>query len=475
MKKESNPSTIPEGEFLAKCLDSADNTICIYDDKARLVYANKAYCDLMNIHDLQAMLGKTAAEILKYSKMKIQATKTTSSRLKMMDVIKTGKKTIDWEIRVEPEQAPSDALFIVNNLYPVKASDGTVQNLIEISSSSSFNLNETKKLMGLTAEYSFDSILGTSPAIQEAKDTARRYASSNFDILISGESGVGKELFAQAIHNHSHRKDGPFVAINCASLPDNLIESELFGYVKGAFTGADQNGQIGKFELSDGGTLFLDEIGEMPLALQAKLLRVLETRQITRIGDNTQTRVNVRVIAATNRNLLRMIAEGSFREDLYYRLQVLNLYVPPLRERVDDILLLTDYFLSSSGDHSEESEKKDIQLSDDAVRRLLHYSWPGNVRELRNVIYRISILSSDDIISGKIVETAIQNTGKNGPRGSSSTSENRIEAIQEQIQASYRDLVQEALSSTGGNKKEAARLLGVTRQTIYRMIDKYCK
>ena len=336
VEKEHNLLTV-DNCFLTQCLDSVDNAICIYDDKTRLVYANKAYCNLMNIEDREAMIGKTVLEIMKHSKIKIQATQTASSRLKMMDVIKTGKKALNWEISVESEQSPSDALFIVNNIYPVKDTIGKVRNLIEIASSNSFNLNQTKKLMGLTADYNFDSILGESIPMKSAKDTAMRYASSNFDILITGESGVGKELFAQAVHNQSPRRDGPFVAINCASLPDNLIESELFGYVKGAFTGADQNGQAGKFELADGGTLFLDEIGEMPLAMQSKLLRVLEMRQITRLGSAKQTRIDVRVIAASNRDLAKMIQEGKFREDLYYRLQVLNLHIPPLRERREDI------------------------------------------------------------------------------------------------------------------------------------------
>ena len=229
VEKEHNLLTV-DNCFLTQCLDSVDNAICIYDDKTRLVYANKAYCNLMNIEDREAMIGKTVLEIMKHSKIKIQATQTASSRLKMMDVIKTGKKALNWEISVESEQSPSDALFIVNNIYPVKDTIGKVRNLIEIASSNSFNLNKTKKLMGLTADYNFDSILGESIPMKSAKDTAMRYASSNFDILITGESGVGKELFAQAVHNQSPRRDGPFVAINCASLPDNLIESELFGF-----------------------------------------------------------------------------------------------------------------------------------------------------------------------------------------------------------------------------------------------------
>ncbi len=196
--------------------------------------------------------------------------------------------------------------------------------------------------------------------------------------MITGESGVGKELFAQSIHNYSPRHKGPFVALNCANFSDGLIESELFGYVGGAFTGASKNGQIGKFELADGGTLFLDEVGELPLHFQSKLLRVLETWMVTRIGSSKQIPVNVRLITATNRNLAEMVEEGLFRQDLYYRLQVLTLEIPPLRERKDDLALLSDSFLNQAAAPYLDTPKI---LSSQAKKVLMSYDWPGNVRE----------------------------------------------------------------------------------------------
>ena len=206
--------------------------------------------------------------------------------------------------------------------------------------------------------------------------------------------------------------------------------------------------------------------------MQSKLLRVLEMRQITRLGSAKQTRIDVRVIAASNRDLVKMIQEGKFREDLYYRLQVLNLHIPPLRERREDIPLLTSFFLKEICHGSQAQHTK---LSAEARRKLLHYNWPGNIRELRNVIYRVSVLSEDGVISGDVVENAIQSNGSPLRENQEITAQSRIKTIQTQIHDSYRDLVNEALASTGGNKKEAAQLLGVTRQTIYRMIDKYCK
>ncbi len=472
MSDKENGRFPVDDSFIVECLDSADNEICIYDRESRLLYANKAYCDAMNIHDRDSALGMNIQDNMKQSGITIHATKNGSDRLKMLDIFRTGRKAINWEISVEAEDSPNNARFIVNNLYPVKSRNGSIDNIIEIASVHSFDLNKTKKLMGLTAEYTFDSIIGESQAITEVKKQASDYAKSSFNLLITGESGVGKELFAQAVHNLSPRRECPFVAINCASLPENLIESELFGYVSGAFTGADKSGQVGKFELADGGTIFLDEIGELPVQFQAKLLRTLETGKITRIGSSRQTQIDVRVIAATNRDLPRMIEEGLFREDLYYRLQVLSICIPPLRERQGDILLLAAKFLSETYNEDIDLYRK---LSPGAREGLIKYSWPGNIRELRNAMYRVSFIAKNDIITAEDIDAAICSREYRLSGSNDSSSADRLEQIRSDISNSYRLLVEEALSMTNGNKKEAAVLLGITRQTLYRMIDKYCR
>ena len=288
--------------------------------------------------------------------------------------------------------------------------------------------------------------------------------------------------------------------MNCASLPENLVESELFGYVGGAFTGASRNGQIGKFELANGGTIFLDEIGELPLHFQPKLLRVLETRKVSRIGSPTQMPLDIRVICATNRNLRTMIAEGFFREDLHYRLQVLTLFIPPLRERKEDILLMISAFFRQAA----QAEGKDpLRLTPEAERVLLSYDWPGNVRELRNAAYRASVLSRGSVVTRKEMEDAVYARGyglrsrtdgqpeRQNNKGREQTAECtlgdaalpdpspedpqvRLDRIRSRIDEGYRDLVNEALSISHGNKKQAAALLGISRKTIYRMIEKYC-
>ena len=391
----------------------------------------------------------------------------------MMDLLKNGKKILDWEVMIETETSTNKAQFVSNNMYPIKSSSGQVSGMVEVSYSHQLSLNKTMKLMGLNAEYTFDSIIGTSPAITEKIQQAKDYANNPYNLLIVGESGVGKELFAQSVHNYSDRRNEAFVALNCASFPENLIESELFGYVGGAFTGASKNGQIGKFELADGGTLFLDEIGELPYHFQSKLLRVLETSKITRIGSTSETPVNVRVIAATNRDLVKMISEGLFREDLYYRLQVLNIEIPPLRQRREDLLVLTDAFFAQAAETTGSEPKI---LAPDAKDCIMKYDWPGNVRELRNVIHRVSILSKTEIVTKATIEAAIYSKGfslKPAVIDAEETPEDRLSKCRDAVNSSYVDLIKAALDVSKGNKSKAADLLGVSRKTFYRMIEKY--
>ena len=298
----------------------------------------------------------------------------------MFDVLKNGETIANWEVRLDAQGSSDMPLFISNDMYPIFDDNGQVQGMIEISRYRDQDIKLIKNVAGLDANYSFDDIIGVSPIMKECIKTAKEYALSPYNILITGESGVGKELFSQAIHNYSMRRMRPFVALNCATFPENLIESELFGYVGGAFTGASKNGQIGKFEFANGGTLFLDEIGELPLQFQSKLLRVLETWTITRIGSTKSTPVNVHLIAATNRDLKKMVDEGTFRQDLYYRLQVLNVEIPPLRKRKDDLVALSEHFLRQNAVYGSGERKV---LAPDAKYALMQYDWPGNIRELK--------------------------------------------------------------------------------------------
>ena len=255
------------------------------------------------------------------------------------------------------------------------------------------DINKVVSMNYVEKEIHFDEIIGKSPSIKQVKEIGRQISEKNADVLIYGESGTGKELFARAIHSNGDRKRSPFVSINCSAIPQDLLESELFGYEGGAFTGANKQGKIGKFELANGGTLFLDEIGDMPLYLQAKLLRVLENRVVEKVGGNRPIPLDIRIISATNRNLEEMIKNKEFREDLYYRLNVIPLNIPPLRERRDDIKELVDYFIK------KYNKKYDARLSvinEDAWQIILNYDWPGNVRELENLIQYLCCICEEE-------------------------------------------------------------------------------
>ncbi len=304
------------------------------------------------------------------------------------------------------------------------------------------------------AQYTLDSIHGHSPCMTQVLKLALKYSKADETVLILGETGVGKELFAQGIHRASGRKDGPFVAVNCASLPETILESELFGYVKGAFTGADRDGKRGLFENAHTGTIFLDEIGEISLALQGKLLRVLQEHSIRRVRGEKPIPVDIRVIAATNRDLVAMVREGTFRSDLYFRLNVLELQIPPLRQRRQDIVLLAEEFL----EEASLRDSRDYRFSPEAKAAMLRYRWPGNIRELQNLVRRVTVISDSAKIGEDLVEAYIrENIG--------------LCPTEEQEKGPFYTL-EEAMALAGNNKKRAAEILGVSRTTLYRMLER---
>jgi len=267
--------------------------------------------------------------------------------------------------------------------YPVLDNLGIVQEIVLVFKDVKKVRKLANRITGSRAIYTFDKIIGESEVIKNTIEYAKKISDSKSTVLILGESGTGKESFAQSIQNHSRRREESFVAINCGAIPKNLIESELFGYVEGSFTGAKKGGHPGKFEIADGGTIFLDEIGEMSLDLQTRLLRVIEEGIVRRIGGNDEIPINVRIIAATNKDLREEVKNGNFRTDLYYRLNVLPLKLPSLRERKEDIPLLIDYFMKRI---SKKLNKKEIEIPEEYMDYLLDYSWPGNIRELENLI-----------------------------------------------------------------------------------------
>ncbi len=304
-------------------------------------------------------------------------------------------------------------------------------------------------------------LLGSSPAMRNVYAMIERLAKVNVNVLILGESGVGKELVASAIHYYSHRNKGPFVAFNCAALPETLVDSELFGHEKGAFTGANEQ-RKGRFEEANGGTIFLDEVGELSLPLQAKLLRVLQERSFERLGGNKTLKVDLRILAATNKDLQKMVSEGTFREDLYYRLAVFPLLLPPLRERGADIITLADHFVVK---FAQETGKTIRGITTGAQRLLLRYGWPGNVRELENVLQRAVILSDSDYIHTNHLPPSL-----NAPSEDRFEVGNKLEA---KVEAVEYQMLLEALRKTKGNVTEAAKLLGLTKRVASLRMQKY--
>jgi len=336
----------------------------------------------------------------------------------------------------------------------------------------------------LTVEEHQDSIVGKSVAMQQVFKMVGRVSHSDAPVMITGESGTGKELVARAIHHYSGRSAKTFVAINCAAIPEQLLESELFGHEKGSFTGATGT-RVGRFEQANGGTLFLDEIGDMPMALQGKILRVLQEGEFSRVGGNEILRTDVRIVAATNKNLEQEVQKKTFREDLFYRLNVVRVQLPPLRQRTEDIRLLAEYFLQKV---ATKKLLPRLQLSEEAVRVLEGYSWPGNVRELENTIQRACVLGTSDLLTPKDIPLGNEPPGDNLPTSAGAipaaelTTETAIEVLLKAAQVDpdvqllpwlEREFTLYAMKATKGNQVRAAKLLGITRATLRKRIERF--
>ena len=313
----------------------------------------------------------------------------------------------------------------------------------------------------LDKTFAFPGILGQTPAMQRVLDVLHQVADTDATVLVLGESGTGKELVAQALHRAGPRRTRPFVPLNCAALAEGVLESELFGHERGAFTGAVAR-RKGRFEAADGGTLFLDEVGDMPLSSQAKLLRALESGEIVRVGANDPIRVNVRLIAATNRDLAAAVRDGRFREDLYFRLRVVTVDLPPLRERLGDLAMLAEHFLAMAAERHGRPGKS---ISREALDLLMRYRWPGNVRELRNVVEAMVLLSRDPVLGPDTVPVYAREAGA-PPDPLKSLSGRSLDEVE-------RILVENTLRDVGGNRERAASLLGISERTLYRKIREY--
>ncbi|HED10370.1 MAG TPA: sigma-54-dependent Fis family transcriptional regulator [Caldithrix abyssi] len=324
------------------------------------------------------------------------------------------------------------------------------------------HLEDENRYLTEELESRYAEMIGRSPAMKRIYDLIRRVASDDSAVLIEGESGTGKELVARAIHQSGKRADKPFIRVNCGALNDNLLESELFGHEKGAFTGAIRQ-RKGRFELADGGTLFLDEVSEISPHLQVKLLRAVQQKEFERVGGEETLRVDIRIVAASNRKLLQEVHAGTFREDLYYRLNIIPVTLPPLRERAEDIPLLAEYFLQ----RLNRQKKKNYGFSDEALKRMMHYAWPGNIRELENMVERLVVISPEAVITAETIDAFL---GGQPARGLAAL--DRL-PLDEALAVYEKRRLEEALEQCGHNRSQTARTLGIKTSALYYKLEKY--
>ncbi|OPL08485.1 MAG: hypothetical protein AVO33_11055 [delta proteobacterium ML8_F1] len=378
----------------------------------------------------------------------------------VLEVLDTGEGYVDREYVLTNNAGQK--MHLLKTAMPIRDDEGNLTGVIDIFREIEYIKNIVNKMVGARANFTFEDIVGETPVLKDAIDRARSAARSNSNILIQGESGTGKELFAHSIHNHSDRRNKPFVAINCAAIPRELIESELFGYAKGSFTGGLKGGRPGKFELAKGGTIFLDEIGELPMDVQAKLLRVLQDKRVIRVGGDNIFDVDVRIIAATNKDLYVEAQKNNFRWDMYYRLNVLKVNIPPLRERRKDIPLIADYLVRKINRRLDTRVKG---VSPSVLEKFERYPWEGNVRELENVIEQMMNRCDSEWLDTDLLPEDYRETATEEPP----VGEYKIQSYEE----AEKDLLQKALTYYQGNITKTAQNLKVSRNTLYNKISKY--
>ena len=449
-------------ETASQWLDLLREGIVVLDESRRLVYANPAFLSYSRL-DFEKCRGKDWAEI----RPNAVCPKVYASGLPVYNYHRVLDDNTESYIDIIPFKDEAEIIGVLIVVRDIQSLGDLMRDMREMEKHTSARLNEKVKGFYHT-RYSFENIVGADAP--HAK-LARRSAQTDNSVLLIGESGTGKEVIAQSIHHESPRSEKPFVDINCASLPEALLESELFGYVSGAFTGASKNGKIGLFELADGGTLFLDEITEIPIPLQSKLLRALQERQIRRVGDNKNIQINVRVIAATNQNLEKAMAEKRFRQDLFYRLAVVAINIPPLRERKEDFDDYVAYFLQALN----RQYKKKFSLSKELRQLLMGYSWPGNVRELQNVLEYCCMVAPGELIGLNSLPDYIRKDTGSAREQVWDFTARPGETLNESLRRVEREIICNMLEHYGPSteaKRGIARVLGISVATLYNKMKK---
>ena len=442
--------------------DISYDGILVIDKEEKIIELNQAYADFLKIRREDA-IGRHVLTVIKNSKLP--------------EFLKEWKTEMDVPHKLVEGQTPAQDKYVFVNRSSVMNPQGKIIASIAIIRFSYKTLELADRIRTLDIEkeyyrnrlreiadnqYSFHSIIGHSKKIRDIIRIAEKAAASEFPVLITGETGTGKEIFAGAIHYNSSRWDKPFIRINCAAIPSELLESELFGYEEGAFTGSKKGGKKGKFELANGGTIFLDEIGDMPLTMQAKILRVLQEQEIERVGGEKPKPISVRVIAATNKNLAQAIAQKMFRSDLFYRLNVVPVHLPALHERPEDIATLTEYFLKDLN----EKYHSDFSITEEAKEVMTHYDWPGNFRELRNALERAYCMAEDSVITSAQLPSSLWLNSKI----KESSANKDLKDIMEELE---KEVLLGSLNRNHGNVVKASKELGIHKSTFYKKIQNW--
>ncbi|WP_353095588.1 sigma 54-interacting transcriptional regulator [Tissierella praeacuta] len=456
-------------EITKLIIDHLDGVV-ITDPQGRYVYVNEAWSEMMGGIRLEDIKDKFVRDIIPDTKI---------------DFVLKSKKAITGHVIISKGPSKTEAF----STYIPILKDGELvagfihviirgmKGAVDFSTKVNSMLNqieyyqeELRKIRG--AKYSIDNIIGNSPEIRKTKDTIINAARSNSTVLIEGETGTGKELVAHSIHDLSMRSSSPFIKVNCAAIPSNLLESEFFGYEEGAFTGAKKGGKEGRFEMANGGSLFFDEINQMPLVLQPKLLRALQEKEIERVGGKESIPIDVRIIVASNVSLEKMVKENKFRSDLFYRLNVIKVVIPPLRKRKEDIPLIADNLLDKLNFQLGMSVPS---ISDEVKKKLQEYDWPGNIRELQNVVERAMNMSWGEVLEWKHFSPYFENKKlrkNHGINNELSIHDNEL-LIKDMKDRLEKETIIQALSKCNNNKTQAANILGISRTLLYKKIEKY--
>lgn len=449
-------------EIIEHILESMPGVV-VTDVEGRIVYLSESYAILLKV-DRNQSVGKHVADIIPGSRMQLVA-QTGQEEIGAIFVLKNGESILINRIPIRMDGKIIGAIgysTLTNNNE--HSTTGTIEQIKRLSQEVSHYKNELKQLRG--AKYSIEQIIGSVPSILRIKDLIKKAAQTKSTVLITGETGTGKELVAHALHQLSPRSHHSFIRVNCAAIPDDLLESELFGYEEGAFTGAKKGGKVGKCELANYGTLLFDEINQMPLYLQSKLLRIIQEKEVDKVGGTNPVEIDVRFIFTTNQNLLHMVEKGTFREDLYYRINVVSIDIPPLKTRIDDIPLLVEHLIAKI---NRDLGLHITGIEPEVIEKFKLYSWPGNIRELEHSLERaanIAMSRTLEIEHFEHIRQFIPNENYQGIK------DDKTSLAYAKTKAE-RELIIQALAQTGGNVASASKTLKIHRSVLYEKIKKY--